>query len=98
MRRTIQRRIVGAACFLLATLLLILSLSAQISLKKAYTELIGLQDEREELERERQILIVRLAERESLAEIERRAEEDLGMSRCRADQVVVLEEEDAAYR
>lgn len=98
MRRSRERAFVRTACFLLAALLLFMSLCAQIRLRAVESELRTLQGERSELEKEKQILIVRLAGRENLGEIDRRAEEELGMRRCRGDQIVEIgiEEEDSA--
>ena len=98
MRRRRQRAFVRSVCFLLAALLLVLTLAVQIRLRAVESELRTLQGERSELEKEKQILIVRLAGRENLGEIDRRAEEELGMRRCRGDQIVEIgiEEEDSA--
>ncbi len=87
----------STVCFLLAALLLLAALAAQIRLRAVEGELRALRSERAELEKECRILSVRLAGRESLAEIERRAEE-LGMRRCRGDQIVEIgtEEEKSA--
>ena len=97
MRRRRQRAFVRSVCFLLAALLLFLALSAQIRLRAVETELSALHSEKEELERENGILSVRLAARLSLEEIERRAGDELGMRRCRGDQIEVIgiEEDDA---
>ncbi len=96
MRRRREKAFVSSVCFLLAALLLVLSLSAQIRLRAVEREVRALQNERAELEREKGILTARLASRLSLEELERRAEE-LGMRRCRADQIVELViEEDGA--
>ncbi len=98
MRRCRERAFVGSVCFLLAALLLILTLCAQIRLRAVERGIGALQSERAELERERRILSVRLAGRESLSEIERRAGEELGMRRGRGDQIreLVIEEEKSA--
>ena len=82
MRRRRQRAFVRSVCFLLAALLLVLTLAVQ----------------KAELEREYGILSVRLASRTSLEEIERRAEDELGMRPCRADQIaeIGIEKDDAA--
>ena len=98
MRRRRERAFVRSACFLLAALLLFLTLCTQIRLRAVESEIRALKSERAALEREKQILTVRLAGRESLEEIERRAEEELGMRRCRGDQIVEIgiEEEDSA--
>ncbi len=95
-----QRRFLGTVCFLLALLLLVLALFKQIGLSSVEDEINGLRRERAELERENGIMIVRLAERQSLSEIDRRAEEELGMRRCRPDQseLIVIEEEATEYR
>ncbi len=84
MRRRRQRAFVRSVCFLLAALLL--------------SELSALRKEKAELESEKGILSVRLAARTSLEEIERRAEEELGMRPCRGDQIaeIGIEEDDAA--
>ena len=89
MRREKQRGLVAAACFLLSALLLYLSLSAQIRLWDAQRELSALEREREALRREKAILTVRLAARTDLEELERRSEE-LGLRRCRPDQISEL--------
>lgn len=98
MRRRRERGFASAVCFLLAALLLFAALFAQIRLRAIERELRALQSERSELETQRQILSVRIAGRVSLAEIERRAGEELGMRRCRGDQIVVIgiEEEKSA--
>ena len=100
MRRDQQRRFAAAACFLLAALLLSLALSLQIRLTAVQDELRALEREREALTREKGILSVRLAERVSLHELDRRAEEELGMRPCRSDQIteIGIEEETDAYR
>ena len=98
MRRRRQRAFVRSVCFLLAALLLVLTLAVQIRLRTVESELFALQREKAELERENGILAVRLASRTSLEEIERRAEEELGMRPCRGDQVaqIGIVEDDAA--
>ena len=85
-------------CFLLAALLLVLALAVQIRLRAVESELSALRKEKAELESENGILSVRLAARTSLEEIERRAEEELGMRPCRGDQIaeIGIEEDDAA--
>ena len=90
MRRRRQRAFVRSICFLLAALLLVMALSAQIRYRAVERELSALRSEKEELEREKGILSVRLAARLSLEEIERRATEELGMRRCRGDQITVI--------
>ncbi|MBR0207943.1 MAG: hypothetical protein IJQ43_03510 [Oscillospiraceae bacterium] len=98
MRRRRERAFVRTACFLLAALLLFLALCTQIRLRAVEREIRGLRSERSALERDIRILSVRLAGRESIGEIERRAEEELGMRRCRGDQIVEIgiEKEDPA--
>ena len=100
MRRDIQRRLAAAACFLLAALLLSLALSLQIRLNAVQNELRSLEREREALTREKGILSVRLIERISLSDLDRIAEEKLGMRPCRGDQIteIGIEEETDAYR
>ncbi|MBR0040094.1 MAG: hypothetical protein IJP64_01805 [Oscillospiraceae bacterium] len=100
MRRNRQRRFAAAACFLLAALLLLLALSLQIRLRAVQDELRELENEREALARERGILTVRVNERLSLSELDRRAEEELGMRPCRGNQIaeIGIEEETDAYR
>jgi type II secretory pathway component PulL len=100
MSRRRQRGFVRAVCFLLAALLLVLTLRTQILLWNTENEIAALKEEKSELEREKRILSVRMAERLSLDEIARRAEEELGMRRCRGDQITELgiEEEDAEYK
>ena len=100
MTRTKQRGFIGAACFLLAALLLVLTLSAQIRLRAVEREIRALEEQRDELKRESAILRVRFEKERSLAEIERRAEEELGMRRCRGDQIIelVIEDESAEYK
>ena len=90
MRRRREKAFVSSVCFLLAALLLVFSLSAQIRLRAVEGELRAMRSEKKELETECRILSVRLAGRESLAEIERRAGEELGMRRCRGDQIVEI--------
>ena len=76
---------------------LVLTLAVQIRLRTVESELSALQKEKAELEREIGVLSVRLASRTSLEEIERRAEEELGMRPCRGDQIAEIGiEEDAA--
>ena len=97
MRRRRQRAFVRSVCFLLAALLLVLALAVQIRLRAVESELSALRKEKAELESENGILSVRLAARTSLEEIERRAEEELGMHPCRGDQIAEIGiEEDAA--
>ncbi len=98
MRRRRQRAFVRSVCFLLAALLLVLALAVQIRLRAVESELSALRKEKAELESENGILSVRLAARMSLEEIERRAEEELGMRPCRGDQIaeIGIEEDDAA--
>ena len=97
MRRRRQRAFVRSVCFLLAALLLVLALAVQIRLRAVESELSALRKEKAELESENGILSVRLAARTSLEEIERRAEEELGMRPCRGDQIAEIGiEEDAA--
>ena len=97
MRRRRQRAFVRSVCFLLAALLLVLTLAVQIRLRAVESELSALQKEKAELEREIGVLSVRLASRTSLEEIERRAEEELCMRPCRGDQIAEIGiEEDAA--
>lgn len=100
MRRDRQRRFAAAACFVLAALLLLLALTLQIRLTTVQDELRSLERERAALTRENGILIVRLAERMSLPELDRRAEEEIGMRPCRGDQItqIGIEEETDAYR
>ena len=100
MRREKQRGLVAAACFLLSALLLYLSLSAQIRLWDMQRELSALEREREALKREKAILTVRLVERTDLEELERRAEDEFGLRRCRPDQITELgiDDGDDAYR
>ena len=95
-----NRGFVGAACLLLAIFLFILTLSAQIRLRGVEREVSSLQSEKSELERERGILRVRLEKERSIENIERRAVEELGMSRCRGDQIVLIgiEDESAEYK
>ena len=97
MRRRRQRAFVRSVCFLLAALLLVLALSEQIRLSSVESELSALRSEKEELTKEKGILSARLASRLSIEEIERRAEEDLGMRRCRGDQIrgIGIEGDDA---
>ncbi len=98
MRRRRQRAFVRSVCFLLAALLLVLALAVQIRLRAVESELSALRKEKAELESENGILSVRLAARTSLEEIERCAEEELGMRPCRGDQIaeIGIEEDDAA--
>ena len=98
MRRRRERAFVSAVCFLLAALLLFLALGLQIRLRAVESELRALESERAELARENRILSVRLAARDRLEEIDRRARDELGMRRCRGDQIVEIgiEEEDSA--
>ena len=98
MRRRRQRAFVRSVCFLLAALLLVLALAVQIRLRAVESELSALRKEKAELESENGILSVRLAARTSLEEIERRAEEELGMRPFRGDQIaeIGIEEDDAA--
>ena len=98
MRRRRQRAFVRSVCFLLAALLLVLALAVQIRLRAVESELSALRKEKAELESENGVLSVRLAARTSLEEIERRAEEELGMRPCRGDQIaeIGIEEDDAA--
>ena len=98
MRRRRQRAFVRSVCFLLAALLLVLALAVQIRLRAVESELSALRKEKAELESENGILSVRLTARTSLEEIERRAEEELGMRPCRGDQIaeIGIEEDDAA--
>ena len=98
MRRRRQRAFVRSVCFLLAALLLVLALAVQIRLRAVESELSALRKEKAELESENGILSIRLAARTSLEEIERRAEEELGMRPCRGDQIaeIGIEEDDAA--
>ncbi len=98
MRRRRQRAFVRSVCLLLAALLLVRTLAVQIRLRAVESELSALQREKAELEKEYGILSVRLASRTSLEEIERRAEDELGMRPCRADQIaeIDIEEDDAA--
>ncbi len=100
MRGKSKRRFAAAACFLLAALLLVLALAAQIRLRSLQSELRDLESEREALEREKRVLSVRLEERVSLSEIERRASDELGMRPCRGDQFeeIGIDEESDAYR
>ena len=90
MRRRREKTFVCSVCFLLAALLLVLTLGMQIRLRSVEGEIGMLSRERETLEREKQILIVRQARRESISEIERRAGEELGMRRCRGDQITEI--------
>ena len=87
MRRRREKAFVSSVCFLLAALLLVLMLSGQIRLRAVESELRALQEEKAELEKEKRILSVRIAGRLSLPEIERLAESELGMCRCRGDQI-----------
>ncbi len=98
MRRRRQRAFVRSVCFLLAALLLVLALAVQIRLRAVESELSALRKEKAELESENGILSVRLAARTSLEEIERRAEEELGMRPCCGDQIaeIGIEKDDAA--
>ena len=97
MRRRRQRAFVRSVCFLLAALLLVLTLAVQIRLRAVESELSALLKEKAEMEREIGVLSVRLASRTSLEEIEHRAEEELGMRPCRGDQIAEIGiEEDAA--
>lgn len=97
MRRRRQRAFVRSVCFLLAALLLVLTLAVQIRLRAVESELSALLKEKAELERKIGVLSVRLASRTSLEEIEHRAEEELGMRPCRGDQIAEIGiEEDAA--
>ena len=100
MPRRAQRRFLGTVCFLLALLLFVLALFKQISLSGVEDDIIRLLRERAELEKENRIMIVRLAERQSLSEIDRRAGEELGMRRGRPDQseLIVIEEDQTEYR
>ncbi len=95
MRRRRERAFVSTACFLLAVLLLVLSLSMQIRLRAAENEIEAARGEIARMKKENGIMNARLAGRLSLEELERRAKEELGMSRCRADQTVeiVIEED-----
>ena len=97
MRRRRQRAFVRSVCFLLAALLLVLTLAVQIRLRAVESEVSALLKEKADLERKIGVLSVRLASRTSLEEIERRAEEELGMRPCRGDQIAEIGiEEDAA--
>ncbi len=100
MRRRREKAFVRTVCFLLAALLLVLTLSQQIRLRSVEGEIRALRAEKTELERDGRILRVRLAERLSLGELDRRAREELGMRRCRGDQIAELgiEEENAEYK
>ena len=100
MRRETKRRFAAAACFLLSALLLVLMLTGQIRLCAVQSELRALEDERETLEREKRVLTVRLEQSVSLAEIERRASDELGMRPCRGDQIeeIGIDGEGGAYR
>ncbi len=96
MRRSRQKVFVRSVCFLLAALLLFLALSAQIRLRAVEAESAALKSEIEELEKKKELLSARLAGCLSLGEIERRACGELGMCRCRGDQIRVIgiEEDD----
>ena len=87
MRRRREKAFVSSVCFLLAALLLVLMLSGPLRLRAVEGELRALQEEKAELEKEKRILSVRIAGRLSLPEIERLAESELGMRRCRGDQI-----------
>lgn len=100
MRRRAQRKAVGLVCFLLAALLLVLTLQTQIRLRGVERELEALQSERADLIEERRLLDARLAGQMNLSEIERRATQELGMRRCRGDQqlMLVIEDGDDEYK
>ena len=100
MSRRRQRGFTGFVCFLLALLLVMLTLSAQIRLRAVERELQALQSEKEELEQEGSLVRARLAMERDLCEIERRATEELGLRRCRDDQIIelVIEEDADEYK
>ena len=89
-----MRKTVKAVCCALAALLLVCSLLTQIRLNAVRDELRALHSERETLCEELRAAEVRLALRLPLGEIERLAEERLGMRRCRPDQRVLLPAEE----
>ncbi len=83
-------RTVRVLCCFLAALLLVLSLLTEIRTNALRDELDALRQEEETLSEEIRILDVRLASRLPIEEIERLAEEELGMRPCRPDQRVYL--------
>ena len=95
-----NRGLAAAACLLLAIFLFVLTLTAQIRLRGVEREISSLRSEQAELEREKGVVRVRLEKERSIENIERCAVEELGMSRCRGDQIVVIviEDESAEYK
>lgn len=95
-----ERVFVSVICFLLAALLLVMTLGLQIRLRTVESEIKALKSEKLRLEGEERFLSVRLAGRLSLAELERIAVQELGMARCRGDQIVEIriEEDASAYK
>lgn len=90
MERRTKRRFVRIVCCAAAALLLVLSLLTEIRTNALRDELAALRCEEAELGGEIRILDVRLAMRLPLGEVERLAEERLGMRSCRPDQRVPL--------
>ena len=80
-----------AVCLLFSALLLILSLLSGIDLTAANDEAARLKAELRETEEENRILQARIDEAGSIAEIERRAREELMMQPAGPGQIVVLE-------
>ena len=85
-----MKGLIRTLCCALAVLLLVLSLMTQIRANGVRDECEALRREKMALESEIRILDVRLALRLPLAELERLAEERLGMRPCRGEQIVVL--------
>lgn len=81
---------VTAVCAMLAALLLVSALLCEVHMQSMQNETEALEREKTELEREERILTARLAGRLDMEQIERYAEEILGMQRCRPDQIVIL--------
>ena len=83
-------RTVRVLCCFLAALLLVLSLLAEIRTNAVRDALDALRQEVDTRRAERRLLEVRVAARLPIEEIERLAEEELGMRPCRPDQRVYL--------
>lgn len=89
--RTLSAQLFRAVCLGFSALLLILTLFGQIRLVKTESRIEALEKAVADAENERVLLQIRISEALPLAELERRAVQELGMRRPEPGQIITAE-------